>query len=327
MSELIRIDEVAETLVRLGVVDAKAKIEVQRLEGGVSSSVFKATIGDRSIVLKQALPQLRVAGEWLSDPSRSRIEYEAAAYLSKILPGYVPGVLARDAHRNLFVMEGVKNQGTWKEQMLGRTFDPDLGAMAGALLGNIHEISRLDPELPETFGDKRFFRELRIDAYIQEVGRVHPLLATAAEKWTERLSNGRFCLVHADFSPKNLLVTQNKHLVLLDHEVAHWGDPAFDLAFFLTHILAKSMRSDKAFDVLRSTLKEYQEVSPTAWNVVQESGELLGLVMMARVDGKSPLEYLTIPEQMRLRKAAIHFIQSSPVSLAEAPELMQSVPR
>ena len=56
----------------------------------------------------------------------------------------------------------------------------------------------------------------------------------------ERLVTCRSVLVHGDFSPKNLLVSGDR-LVIIDCEVAWYGDPAFDLAFLLNHLCLKAL--------------------------------------------------------------------------------------
>lgn len=325
-SALVAADDVPALLLDLGVADAGESVEVEILTGGVSSSVFRAQVGDRSVVLKQALPQLQVAREWLSDPSRSSVECRAARYLFAILPGQVPAVIAEDSARHLFVMVAApKGSRTWKQEMLEGTFDLKVASTAGSMLGQIHEKSSTNPTLPDEFADKQFFRELRVDAYIREVGRRHPSILPEAELWATQLDHGGVCLVHADFSPKNLLVSPDRQVLLVDHEVAHWGDPSFDLAFFMTHLLAKSLRHPDALHALGVTLDAYLEAAPTMWRVVDESGQLLGLMMLARVDGKSPLEYLTEPEREAFRRAALEFIHDPPASLKNAPSQMESV--
>lgn len=312
--------EIPEILVDLGIAGAGDKIEVEPLAGGISSAVSRVVVGDRAVVIKQALPQLRVETIWLSDPGRSSVEAKAARYLSSLRPNEVPAILATDASRNLIVMEAVEpGSVNWKAEMLAGRFDLSVATSAGALLGTIHERSSGDVEAAPDFADKEHFRELRLDPYLLEVSRRHTSLRPICEMWVERLDGASQCFVHGDFSPKNILITPSRQLKLLDHEAAHWGDPAFDLAFFMTHLIAKSMRFDDARRALNSFLDAYQATAPGAWALVSGAGQLLGLMMLARVDGKSPLEYLNEDEQRRLRCAGLRLVQTPPKSIAHVP--------
>ena len=89
-----------------------------------------------------------------------------------------------------------------------------------------------------------------------------------------------------DWSPKNLLVYPDSVLAL-DFEVAHCGDPAFDVAFLLSHLVMKSVHLPQHQLQLRQAadafLAGYGAIPPDA-HVTAE----LGCLLLARVDGKSP---------------------------------------
>ena len=323
-----RIDTVTEQsvpalLVDMGLAAAVEEVAVETLTGGVSSSVLRADVGSRGFVIKQALPELRVKREWHSDPHRSRVECRAAKYLAAILPGRVPAVISEKGSANLFVMEAApRGSATWKAEMLSGRFDESIAGEAGTILATIHESSLGNAPLAAEFENKTFFRELRVDPYIREVGRQMPALTALAEAWARRLEQGGSTFVHADFSPKNILITPDRVVLLIDHEVAHWGDPSFDLAFFMTHLLAKSLRSQEALTSLKVSLERYQQAAPRSWALVEGAGQLVGLMMMARVRGKSPLEYLSERESRILNDAAMLFALTPPITLDRSPHLM-----
>lgn len=323
---LLSADTVPRVLAELGVFASSVPVEVEELTGGVSSAVFRATAGSVSVVVKQALPQLKVAQTWKADTARSSVERAAAELLNTILAGRVPACIAADAKRHLFVMEAVAAQGTWKDQLLAGDIDLSLARSAGDLLGTIHRQTRNDPELVARFGDKRMFHELRLDPYLRSVAAVHPSVNDIVSILIEGLLASNECLVHADFSPKNLLVTPENDLILVDHEVAHVGDPSFDIAFLLTHLTAKALHdrvhSGQLCDAMSAFLDSYGAAAD--WpEASSRTPRLLAAIMLARVDGKSPLEYLTATSAATIRSIALELLREPAATLEDHIDLIR----
>jgi 5-methylthioribose kinase len=257
-------------------------------------------------VLKQALPQLRVSDEWLSRVERSSTEARAAQALSRLLPsGSILPPLFVDSERNLFVMPSAPREAeTWKALMMRGDLERATAHRAGKLLGTLHSRSREQPGLREAFADRQDFLSLRVDPYLVVTAQRRPLLAEAIDRHTRRMLSVSACLVHGDYSPKNLLVEphQADRVVLLDHEVCHWGDPTFDIAFCLTHLHLKAC-------TFPSRALDFMDLVETFWNAYLDAARpeapvtferdtvgMLGCLLGARVDGKSPAEYLTTDE-------------------------------
>jgi 5-methylthioribose kinase len=271
------------------------------LTGGVSSLVVRVVTRDGAFVIKQALPQLRVEAAWFSRPERSGIEARCALALSDLVPGSVPEVVAIVPERSAFVMRSApQGTETWKDHLLRGEISLDVAQTVGRMLGRIHATSAGRPGLAAEFADTSFFDELRIDPYLRYVAAAaHDLAPALGEVAGELLANGA-CLVHGDFSPKNLLVTPDGDVLLVDHEVAHWGHPAFDVAFVTNHLCLKAVRFRA-----NGRAPAYLEAATTVLDAyATEAGELhlgigrfaartTGALLLARVDGKSPVEYLT----------------------------------
>lgn len=331
---LLESTDIGPLLVELGVVSELVCLEVEPLDGGVSSMVFLARSSDRSVVVKQALPQLRTAARWLSDVSRFRIEVAAATALTELLPNKVPAVLAVDAKRHLFVMEAVPNVGTWKQEMLAGVIDQQIAADAGAMLGAVHTgsstASQQRTTLEAEFASKKFFYELRIDPYLRTVMALYPDLASPISQLVNKLLSSEECLVHADFSPKNLLITPDRQLVLIDHEVAHLGDPTFDLAFCLALLSAKAIHLPESraevCDAMASFCSSYSDAGELASSTLARTPKLLGAMMLARVDGKSPAEYLTEAERLTMRELARTLVASPVANIAEHITILREMP-
>jgi 5-methylthioribose kinase len=295
-------------------------IDVEVLSGGVSSLVVRARGRTRCAVVKQALPRLKVRDEWLSRVERSSIEARCARVLAILVPGSVPETLASDeAHHALVMACAPEGSANWKVQLMSGVVNVDTAADAGRLLGRIHARTVGRPDLATAFDDRSFFDELRIDPYLRTLMLRHPDLAAPIGAIVEEQLATRVCLVHGDYSPKNLLVAPDGNLILLDHEVAHWGNPAFDVAFVLNHLCLKSIkfhaRADAYLAAARATWAAYLDEAPAIVHHLQaHTAHLLAGLMLARVDGKSPVEYLeTETEQERVRSVARELI-ADPVS-------------
>ena len=269
------------------------------LTGGVSSDVFLVHDGDRQFVVKQALPKLRVHDLWQADISRNRTEYEYLRYVGGILPDAVPKVYAAgDGYFTMeYLGEGFVN---WKQMMLNGQCRPRHAAQAGGTLGVIHRMSAGNAEAARIFDTTNNFHQLRTDPYLVTTGQRHPELREYFERETIRLESTRECLVHGDYSPKNILIGEHRQIIL-DCEVAWYGDPAFDLGFLLNHLLLKSLyhapndvgllqmleQAVSAYYLERRLSAERQD------EFDRRTAHLLLQLLLARIDGKSPAEYLT----------------------------------
>lgn len=269
------------------------------LSGGVSSDVFLIEDREKRFVVKQALPCLKVQDHWPADTSRNRVEYEFLKYLKQLIPGAAPQVVAAGA--DYFAMEYLGPEyANWKELLLRGECRQEHALRAATILGTLHRESFGNPGLVSLFDSTTNFHQLRTDPYLLTTGRRHPELRELFEREAQRLEATRECLVHGDYSPKNILIG-NGRLVLLDCEVAWYGDPAFDLAFLTNHLLLKSLFHapvDHGLQQMTTTfLEKYFEERSLPADDAREldarTARLLLMLMLARVDGKSPVEYLT----------------------------------
>lgn len=282
---------------RDGLVSGAARCSP--LSGGVSSDVFLIEDEGKRVVVKQALPCLKVRDYWPADTSRNRVEYEFLKYLKRLIPGAAPQVVAAGA--DYFAMEYLGPEyANWKELLLRGECRQEHALRAATILGTLHRESFGDSELASRFDTTINFHQLRTDPYLLTTGRRHSELSELFEQEAVRLEAARECLVHGDYSPKNMLIG-NDRLVLLDCEVAWYGDPAFDVAFLTNHLLLKSLfhaPSDIGLQRMTATFLEkyFQERTlraPAARELDARTAHLLLMLMLARVDGKSPVEYLT----------------------------------
>ena len=292
-------------------------VKLTPLTDGVSSEIFRVDDGDESFVVKRALPKLKVRDHWTANVDRNRVEQLCIEYIGGLLPGAVPRLLSRRKDRGYFAMELLGPEFTsWKKLLMLGGVKVEHAINAATILGAIHARSAGDAEAASHFDTTANFEQLRIEPYLLATSRRHLDLQPLIHAEAHRLASARICLVHGDFSPKNMMISPSR-FVLLDCEVAWYGDPAFDLAFLLTHFLLKGLYHAPRQICLHEI--GLLEMSRTFWQRYVEEvagaidaralklrvARLLPMLLLARVDGKSPVEYLTKPRQAdRVREFA-----------------------
>jgi 5-methylthioribose kinase len=312
-----------------GAIQRNEQPEMTTLGGGVSNRVVRVQRNHgEAWVLKQALSKLRVSVDWFSSPKRSHRETLALTWLNE-LGVNVPRLQFEDDEHHLIAMDAVPEpHENWKVMLLaGRVEMSHVEAFA-QMLADMHRKSRTRlVEIERTFGDTSFFESLRIEPYyLYTAEQVEPARQFLINVADDTRAN-RLCLVHGDYSPKNVLVHKGK-LVLLDHEVAHFGDPAFDLGFSTTHLLSKAHHLKQHRARFREAALLYWDVY---WNRLGKQPWTEGLedravrsilaCLLARVAGRSPLEYLTGAEKDRQRAVTVELMTRPP---SEVPALVNA---
>jgi aminoglycoside phosphotransferase (APT) family kinase protein len=297
-------------------------VAVTVLPGGVSGRTVRVDWPDgRGVVFKQALSKLRVAADWFSDPNRVHREALGLRVLARLAPpGSVPALVFEDEREHVIGMEAVaRPHDNWKALLLAGRLDADHVAQFGHWLGTVHRRSWDErADLAAAFDDTTFFETLRVEPYYEYTATRVPAAAAFLRELVAATRGRRFALVHGDYSPKNVLVRGGR-LVVLDFEVIHRGDPAFDLGFALTHLLSKAHHlRDRRADFARAAAMFYRAYTETM-GAVPWAGDLetftvrhaLGC-LLARACGRSPLEYLDAAGRDRQRDAVLGLIARPP---------------
>ncbi|MEZ5401499.1 MAG: phosphotransferase [Bryobacteraceae bacterium] len=283
---------------------------VRELGGGVSNIVLLAESPAMRLVVKQSLGQLRVEEEWLADRERIFRECDALRLLAPHLPpASLPAVVFEDRENFVFAMEAAPAAARdWKSHLLAGRCDPSVAAHAGRIFAALARA----PET-EAFAGQHCFDQLRLDPYYRFTAARHPDLREWFHSRIAACRDGRG-LVHGDFSPKNMLTGHGGNAILLiDFEVIHAGDPAFDAAFLLNHLLLKMRHGIAACRGLALAFWEKARAAVDERSTIAH----LGCLHLARVDGKSPAEYLTASEREETRRAARTLIAHPPESIEE----------
>jgi aminoglycoside phosphotransferase (APT) family kinase protein len=298
-------EEVLRLLRRAGLLARSETPSFTELTGGVSSEIWRVDLAAGPICVKRALPRLRVAQRWEAPIERNRYERLWMDAAGAAVPGAAPRILASDDEAGLFAMQCL-DLPVWKELLRQGKADAGFAAQVGATLAAIHAATAGRAEVAQRFATDEIFYAIRLEPYLVATAAKHPDLQPRIESLVNRTARTKVCLVHGDVSPKNILVGP-RGPVFLDAECAWYGDPAFDLAFCLNHLLLKCLWVPPAraaflecFDALCAAYLEKAAFE----NLEARAASLLPALLLARVDGKSPVEYLTEENKELVRTVA-----------------------
>jgi 5-methylthioribose kinase len=301
------------------------------LSGGVSNQVLRIIGSKNTFVVKQSRLQLRTRDPWFSDLNRIWREQEVMQLLLPILPpGTVPAVLFADRDNYVYGMSHAPMDAcVWKDILLssepfatGFSYvrfskrdwlpmnDPrgqNLAYLVGLVLGMMHHGTANKPADLAPFHDHTVYVQLRVDPFYRRIQERRPEVAHVVAQIIEEMLTRKEALCHGDYTPKNML-WHSGGFTLVDYETAHFGDPTMDLGLFLAHILLKSCRASANrpgfVDLTRSFWRGYADQQPS-WpqpELVARGIRHLGVCLLARVDGTSPVNYLSEPQRDAVRQ-------------------------
>jgi aminoglycoside phosphotransferase (APT) family kinase protein len=315
---------ILDALRRLGLLPPGIVPVAEPLTGGVSSDIWRVDLGDRRLCVKRALPRLKVAQDWRAPVERNGFEVAWMEVAAASVPEAVPKLIAADRQAQLFAMDYLDpaTHPLWKAQLRDGVLENAAAAAVGQRLARIHAATAGRTEIAARFRSDAIFHAIRLEPYLEATARRHPDLAAPIARLVARTASTRHALVHGDVSPKNILVGPAGP-VFLDAECAWYGDPAFDLAFCLNHLLLKALwrpQHRAGYRALFDTLAA-SYLAGCAWEPADaleaRAAALLPALFLARVDGKSPVEYVeTEHARDSVRRVARSLILVPPARLA-----------
>lgn len=311
-----------------GHIHADETPRLSNLAGGVSNRTVLVEQADGSVwVMKQALEKLRVKVDWFSSPARIHHEAAGLRWMQSAVPDYAPPLIFEDEQEHLLAMQAIPQPHiNWKTQLLEGVVEPSYVEQFGWLLGTIQRRALERPDTQALFADRSFFETLRLEPYYRYSGAHVPPASAFINDLIAATHTRSLTLVHGDYSPKNVLI-YDKRLILLDYEVIHWGDPAFDVGFSLTHFLSKAHALPAYRDRFAVAARKYwssywQQVSGLAFAADVEHYAVRHTLacLLARVAGRSPLEYLDAAQRTRQQAIVLHLMATVPTTVAELVE-------
>ncbi|MBM3546424.1 MAG: aminoglycoside phosphotransferase family protein [Alphaproteobacteria bacterium] len=315
-------------LAGLGLIRAGERPPATPLTGGVSSDIWKVELPTGPIAVKRALAKLKVAQDWRAPVGRSRYEIRWFRTVARFLPEAVPRIVAADEGAGVFAMDYLdpERHPLWKRQLLDGKVVVATAEAVGDRLARIHSETARDKSIAAQFPTDAIFHDIRLSPYLEAAATRHPDRAEALARIVSTTATTKRTLVHGDVSPKNILVGSGGP-IFLDAECAWFGDPAFDLGFCLNHLLLKCLVRPEArtalfasFDAMSRRYLGGVDWEPAA-NIEARVATLLPGLLLARVDGKSPVEYVTAADDKeRIRRAARHLLGQPVARLALVAE-------
>lgn len=316
-----------DLIVDLGLGRIAEITSIVPLTGGVASDIARVAVGEAQYCVKFALPKLKVAADWRAPVHRNAAEYAWLQVAADILPQNAVQLFGRSDTAHGFAMEFVTGAGVylWKARMLAGSAPKGEAAIVGDMIGRIHAASTAPAFNKAPFQNHDDFRALRIEPYLTFTASAHPEVAGQLNALAAMLYDSSAVLVHGDVSPKNILFRDGGAIVL-DAECATMGDASFDTAFCLNHLVLKSVHIPETRRALLAEIGAFW--SAYAPHVTWEPqaqlegrvARLLPALMLARVDGKSPVEYLDEAERAQVRGLALSLIEQPASTLSAVVE-------
>ena len=307
-------------LERMQLLRPGEAFRAETLPGGVSSDILRIDLpgrsSDLSFCFKRALAKLKVAADWRAPVERNHAEAEWLRVAAQLAPDCVPRLLGEDMQSGAFAMEYLAPglHPVWKNELRDGNIRTETAAAVAGCIAAIHAGTAHRADLAQRFDYDHIFHPIRLEPYLLATAERHPDCAARLRELAETTAHTKLALVHGDLSPKNILVAA-RGPILLDAECAWYGDPAFDLAFCLNHMLLKCLwrpqwreRYLACYDALASTYLARVSWEPRA-TIEGRTAHLLPGLFLGRVDGKSPAEYLSEEnDKERVRRVGCRFL-------------------
>ena len=317
-------DRCHKLMVELGLIELQDTIKATALTGGVASDIAHVQAANHDYCVKFALPKLRVKADWYAPVERNLAEYRWLETYASIDPeGAIP-LFGHSSSLNGFVMGYLSGPNTYllKSALFeGRGSKQDAYNI-GRNLGRIHQISSKNQFDTLPFDNRDDFYALRIEPYLIHTAKSHDAVADKLKEMADLLYQSKQVLVHGDVSPKNILI-QDGRPYLLDAECATMGDASFDVSFCLNHFILKALHvpshRENYFGLCDSFWQAYKaEIDfEDLTSLERRISQLIPMLLLARVDGKSPVEYLTKKTSTEIRRAALSSINHPPASIQQ----------
>lgn len=320
--------ERCEQLIKeLGLGEPSDVTDVSPLTGGVASDIAMVALQDRRLCVKFALPKLKVRADWFAPVHRNAAEYAWLEVASHLLPESAVKLYGRSEKEHGFAMEFIEGDDVylWKEALLAGASPKEEAKQVATMLGTIHAASTQPDFNTAYFQNRDDFHALRIEPYLLHTAKQHPHLHTPLKKLADGLYDQAKVLLHGDASPKNILFRKDGP-VLLDAECATMGDASFDPSFCLNHLVLKAAHLPTMRTALLESVIEFWDTykEHVTWEEPEDLEaricRLLPALMLARIDGKSPVEYLTDEKRTQVCQISISLIEEPSNHLAEFNE-------
>ena len=322
---------ILDALIRLKLMEPSERPSFTELHGGISSEIYKIDLKLGPVCAKRALPTLKSDPDWHVPVERSAAEWEWLRMAQEIVPGLAPNPLGYDQEANILVMTYLEPERypNWKDLLKRGLIEPSFAAAAADKLVQLQNATAGMKEAQQRFDNDKTFHDIRLEAYFLATGRAIPAVGDLMNEIVKKIAVAKCALVHGDVSPKNILAGPDGP-ILLDAECAWYGEPAFDAAFCLTHLLLKCLWRPQWRAQYLECHKQFWEtyLSKANWldrtELDRRVARLHLSILLARVAGRSKVEYVVDPTiQYMVQEFATQHLLGNIESTDEVAELWE----
>jgi hypothetical protein len=267
---------------------------------------------------------------WEAPVERNVFERRWLETATRAVPGIAPRVLAHD-DSGVFAMEYLDGATypLWKAELRAGRADRRFAQTVGAQLARVHAATAGRDDVARQFATDAGFHAIRLEPYLLATARVHTDLAPVLKSLAERTARTRLALVHGDVSPKNILVGP------AGPGVSRCRVRLVRRSGLRPRVLPQPPAAERRLGagvagrfsrLLRCARRGLLEgvTWESAGALQARAASLLPGLLLARVDGKSPVEYLQDEaSKARVRRVARALLLSAPSRLAAIREQWQ----
>lgn len=278
---------------KLELFDANAELLCHEIGDGNLNMVFRVTepTAQRGIIIKQALPYVRVIGEgWPLTLNRAVIESEALRYFARYVPQYVPEIYYTDEAYAITVMEDLSHLtivrtglasgstypnlsthiGEFMAQTLYATSDFAMGAQEKrelALKFHNPELCKITENFVFTYPlldhETNDVEDL-LRPIAEQIWQDQTLLLEAAKLKQNFITHAE-ALLHGDLHTGSIFASDEETKVI-DPEFAFYGPIGFDVGLFIANTLLSALaREESGRDALLFHITNVWDVFTTTF--------------------------------------------------------------
>jgi 5-methylthioribose kinase len=230
---------------------------------------------EETLYVRQSRYYVKAHEDLQRDPGRVDTEAKALAFIDRIVPGVVPKVIRIDRTNSVLILSDIKLGGQLlADELAAGRVHPEAGPQFGSTIGEIQKAT-FGLSLGQILGDASIVESSNKNSYLgartEAPLRLYP---EQTQQLLEDSAKAARCFVMGDLSPKNIFV-EEQSVRFLDLERTSTGDPAYDPAYVITHLLIDANRSlhSSSLEFINGFMQAYLEAVSSSLNS-QELDEL-----------------------------------------------------
>jgi len=259
--------------------DSIDKLDISEIGDGNLNFVYTVKSGDKSIIIKQAVPYLRCVGEeYPLSRIRMTFEIEALKKEKEICPAFVPDIYYSSFDMSLVVMQNLNHHKILRTEMINRVIFPHLSEHISTFLADtlfftsdFYESSENKKEdikkfintelcgITEDFIFTHPFEDNPTNQYNPKLDMSHVRkfredkdIKSAVLEMKYKFMTNATALLHGDLHTGSVMLNQ-KETFVIDPEFAFYGPIGFDIGIYIANLIMNYI----SLDISEVEYKEY----------------------------------------------------------------------